>query len=199
MGLKRKRAEIACDFSNFLTKHFILDTWNLLDFFSLSLIFWTMIFRVCGFLSRENQWGDEEAWIYKVRVVSSMAVVFSYLNLLYYMQGFTRLGKLVRMIICIMAGIASFVLVMLIILLGFSLGFFILFKDEKKDESFWHAFFAGYTVMIGSFDPAEFESGGIDYFTRAEARCLFLLFTFFINIIMLNLLITYMADIFQEV
>ena len=62
-----------------------------------------------------------------------------------------------------------------------------------------HALFSGYTVMIGSFDPAVFEDAGIDYFGATEARILFFMFTFFINIVMLNLLITYMGHIFEGV
>ena len=106
----------------FLMKHFVLDGWNFLDFASLGLIQFTYMFRLCSYFSREHTWqgwGDEETWIHRVKVVSSLATVVAYGNLLYYMQGFPGAGKLVRMISGILSGIMTFVVVMIIILLGF--------------------------------------------------------------------------------
>lgn len=175
----------------FVFKHVFVDLWNALDFFSLSGIFFTYVMRL---FSYSHDRSLEEV----VRIISSLALVLCYLNMLYYLQGFSTAGEPVRMIVGITLGVRFYLVVMLIVLVGFCFGFYVLFQgadEEFGQSSPIQSLFKGYTIMLGTFETNDF-SNSVSYSSTAV---LFVFFTLFINIIMLNLLITYMGDIFDEI
>jgi len=175
----------------FCFKHVFMDLWNTLDFFSLSGIFWTFVMRLFSYL-------HDRKYEEYVRIISAFALLMNYLNMLYYLQGFSAAGELVRMIVGITLGVRFYLVVMLVVLIGFCSAFFVLFQGAPKDfgqSSPLQSLFSGYTIMLGTFETSDFDNS-VSY---SSTSVLFIFFTLFINIIMLNLLITYMADIFDEI
>ena len=99
-----------------LKDHFI-DFWNLLDAASLSTILVAYILRFLG----EDQWSIP--WF-------AISLPFAYLNTLYFMQGFDESGPLVMMIMGILKGIASFMIILFVCMMGFTFAFYILYNAD---------------------------------------------------------------------
>ncbi|GMI11132.1 hypothetical protein TrVE_jg9613 [Triparma verrucosa] len=175
------------------------DFWNILDVLSLYSIFCTYTFRllegVFGTVSAaEVARQSPETLYYWSTLTMSCSLPLAYLNILYYLQGFHESGRLVRMIIGIIKGIRVFLGLLGICMVGFSAGFFVLFEAEKDNNPLMRLF-QSYTLMLGDFDIDDFHQS-LSYISIA---ILFITFTVFINIIMLNLLIAIMGDIFDRI
>ncbi|GMH63294.1 hypothetical protein TL16_g03675 [Triparma laevis f. inornata] len=181
-------------------KH-ISNFWNILDFLSLSSIFCAYTFRVLewvfGTVTAAEVAGNlsPDSIFYWSTLSMSFSLPVTYLNLLYFMQGFHESGQLVRMIIGIIKGIRVFLALLAICMVGFAAGFFILFEGEKDNRQPLMHLFKSYTLMLGDFDIDDFTTS-VSYVSIAT---LFIAFTVFINIIMLNLLIAIMGDIFDRI
>ena len=149
-------------------------------------------------------------------VCFAFALPLSYLNTLYYMQGFEGSGQLVRIISGIISGIGSFMLILVVCMIGFAFGFFILYEagagkysvaggsgegeGEVVNEPYgmgtpWMALFSGFLLLLGDFNVDEFNAS----VSFGTTLLLFVVFMFFINIVMLNLLIAIMGDIFDRI
>ena len=129
------------------------------------------------------------------------------------MQGFEESGQLVRMILGIMKGILVFLIILIVCVIGFAFSFYILYRQGKGeyssagaggedvvDEPFgmtspWMSLFSGFLLLLGDFNAEEFNASLSYNLTMA----LFVVFMFFINIVMLNLLIAIMGDIFDRI
>ncbi|GMH71405.1 hypothetical protein TrLO_g3881 [Triparma laevis f. longispina] len=190
--------EVKQIFNTSLREHFE-DIWNILDFSSLSLMFLAYLFRVL-------YWFDHMGPTYTT-VVLSFALPLTWLNMLYFLQGFDESGRLVRMILGIVQGTKFFLLILVVCMVGFAAGFFVLYENQDADTlrngsarvehmSPTMSIFSSYTLMLGEFDVENFpETSSGEFFS---VILLFTVFTFFINIIMLNLLIAIMGDIFDK-
>ena len=83
-------------------------------------------------------------------------------------------------------------------LIGFASGLHILFagqKDKPEYSSFFRAFVASVEILLAGFADQDTD-GSINVIVTA---ILLLAFTYFINIVMLNLLIAIMGDIFDRI
>ena len=117
------------------------------------------------------------------------------------------------MVVKITVAVRWFVLILLVVLAGFSLSFFVLYRagtgiinlPDVVDSTGYHqtvednvygydtwysSFLPGFALMLGAFDLQEFESSG----DKDVMAFLFTIFQFFVNIVMLNLLIAIMGD-----
>lgn len=109
------------------------------------------------------------------------------------------------------SGTKYFTIILIVCMVGFAAGFFVLYenqnfedlkydvedKSSQKQENPFMSVFSAYTLMLGEFEVTEFpDTSSGEYFSTA---LLFIVFTAFINIIMLNLLIAIMSDIFDRV
>ena len=117
------------------------------------------------------------------------------------------------MVVKITVAVRWFVLILLVVLAGFSLSFFVLYRagtgiinlPDVVDSTGYHqtvednvygygtwysSFLPGFALMLGDFDLQEFESSG----DKDAMAFLFTIFQFFVNIVMLNLLIAIMGD-----
>jgi len=176
---------------NGIVEYFTGSIWNAMDFLSLSLILAT-------FAIRAVEWGPDATF-----KASSVALAFglpvAYMNLLKYMQGFRVSGELVSMIIGIIRGTVAFTAILAVIVVGFALGFYVLFRQGSGDAfgqtSVGMAMLSGYTLMLGDFDVENYTETG----NFLAAVALFVVFMFLVNIVMLNLLIAIMGDIFDQV
>jgi len=133
-----------------------------------------------------------------VRNITALAYPFVFARLLYFFQGNEQSGVLVRMIIGIVAGINTFMIILLLVVAGFGLGFLTIFRQSRTlaDDGSWidvhWAFYSSYQLMLGGFDNRQFDG-------HAILVLLFLVFTYIINIVMLNLLIALMGDLYDAV
>ncbi|GMH88768.1 hypothetical protein TrVE_jg422 [Triparma verrucosa] len=185
-----------------LLSHFS-NFWNFLDFISLGSIVVAYTLRFSGV----DDWAT---------VCFALALPLSYLNTLYYMQGFEGSGQLVRMISGIIRGIGSFMLILVVCMIGFAFGFYILYEAGPGEyasaggsgsgegdvvdgpygmDTPWMALFSGFLLLLGDFNVEEFNAS----VSFGTTLLLFVVFMFFINIVMLNLLIAIMGDIFDNV
>ena len=112
------------------------------------------------------------------------------MNLLYFMQGFQRTGTLVRMVVGITLSVFWFTVVLVVVLAGFSLSFYTLYRAGKEDlddeeeevygwDSAVSSFLSGYALMLGELDMESFDKSG-----DANAMAfLQVIFQFLVNIV----------------
>ena len=170
------------------------DFWNLLDLASLGSIFATYLLRAAEYADlapSNSRWST---------LMMALALPLAYLNTLYFMQGFKESGQLVRMILGIIGGIRVFVIILLACMIGFAFAFYVLYRGKADYDGIQHrspflSLFSSYALLLGDFDVNELEESSSFVITVF----LFVGFTFFINIIMLNLLIAIMGDIFDRI
>jgi WD40 repeat protein len=182
-------------------RHATSEVWNAIDVLSLQLIIFTYIVRLVEYYGSADSFG-----------ASSVTIAFGlpvlYINLLKYLQGFQSSGELVSMVVAIIRGIMVFSLMLFTILMGFSLGFFALFQAGTRtvdgvcgeDGVFLQTDVAssllnGFTLLLGDFDMEEYTAS----YSYVASCILFVFFMFLVNVVMLNLLIAIMGDIFDSV
>ena len=185
-----------------IIEHFS-ESWNVLDFLSLSS-------NLAGHATR---FAGQQSWS---TTLFAIALPLAYLNTLYFMQGFKAVGQLIRMILGIISGIRAFMLILVVCMVGFSMSFYILYQagpgsftvaggsgegeGDVQDYPFGMetvpmSLFTGYLLLLGNFDAEEFSASA----NYGLTLTLFIVFMFFINIVMLNLLIAIMGDIFERI
>ena len=94
----------------------ISDIWNFLDVASLSCIFIGYILRV---LELTLNYSDTSL----STTILAVALPITYLNTIYYMQGFDQSGALVCIIIGIISGVRDFIGILSVCMVGFALSF----------------------------------------------------------------------------
>ena len=135
----------------------------------------------------------------------AIALPFTYMNMLYYLQVDAGMGKFIRMIAGIVKGIFYFIAVLGLTVVGFATSFFTLKVQAvygrsgasvEVDHSIYLSMFSGYLHMLGTDKWLDAFPSSTSFFL---ACVLFLAFTFIVNIILLNLLIAIMGDLFDRV
>ncbi|GMI01212.1 hypothetical protein TrST_g7001 [Triparma strigata] len=184
-------------------RKYFFDLWNIIDCASLCSIFLTYSMRVVEMrIGRITQFHKDHAEedLFWSTLLLSFAVVATYLNILYFLQGVQkRSGQLVRVILGIFSDMQVFVGIALTCLVGFSVGFYVLFEGSEsfQNENIVASIFTSYTLMLSEFD---FSGEYLGKSSDIIATCiLFFTFTFGINIVMLNLLIAIMGDTFDRI
>lgn len=172
------------------------DIWNALDFCSLGSIAITYLLRVI------EHYDKNDTTFSNSTIGFAFAVPLTFLNLLKYMQGFQVSGELVSMVIGIMKGIMTFTLILFILMVGFAIGFFILGMSNLDSDGFVTdvdsigvSGVKTYSLLLSNFVVENF----IETRNSVPAVILFISFTFFVNIVLLNLLIAIMGELFDKV
>ena len=130
----------------------------------------------------------------------ALALPTTYLNTLYYMQGFDGHGPLVRIIIGCVQGVKAPAIIFAVTIMGFACAFFLLFEGQAVDgESLQMSpYLAGlytYTVMLAGFGLGDLD-GSLNTFMHAFLLFAYTLFTY---IIMINVLISVLSDDFDRI
>uniref|UniRef100_A0A7S1TUF1 Ion transport domain-containing protein n=1 Tax=Phaeomonas parva TaxID=124430 RepID=A0A7S1TUF1_9STRA len=193
-------------------EHLRGDIWNCVDFVSiiaqgLTLFLLVVDYRRAG--GGVSVHGDFQA----SSTCASIALPPAWFSLLYFMLGFEGSGMLARMVIEITRGVRDFVIILAVVVIGFALSFYVLFQAgsmqhdpmtvgdvDVEDEVFGYrnplaALVSGFALMLGDFDRDEFSASA----NESLMNVLFVVFQVFVTIIMLNLLIAIMGDIFDKV
>ena len=183
----------------------ISDFWNKFDFLSLSTIFAAYMLRALEWaFGATGVLGSDGKISYKwSTTLLAIALPATYFNMFFYFQGFNSTGELIRVTIGIIRNVRVVVIILAICMGGFATGFYILFEgfgDHDNEGAFANrsplmSFLYSYSLMLGGFTPSETE-GSLNTVVLAM---LLMIFTYFINIVMLNLLITIMGDIFDRI
>ena len=186
-----------------IRNHIMGSILNFMDFTSLSLILVTFLVRLFEWSTHfTDVWfsifgaGIRESAQVMSTVTLALGLPILYLNLLKYMQAFRVSGELVSMIFGVLKGIMAFTMILVIVMVGFSLAFFVLFSG--LDENFGNPFisvFTSYIWMFGEFDTDNFGAA-TNYYAVVG---LFIVFMYIVNIVLLNLLIAIMGDIYDSI
>jgi hypothetical protein len=183
---------ITTEFRSFLRQslgNYLEDAQNIADFFNYLLLIFSLVGPVVGYFDVVDF-----VFIDTVRALASVCVWFC---MLYRLQAFDRLQKLVYVIFEIIAdpNFLSFMTTTLIILLGFAVAFYLILRnvDPMMNDLFRHwdtpvyALLSSWNLMLGDFDMDQLMTGHIDeggaWFDAPMlvVMFLFVLFTFFIT------------------
>jgi len=130
-------------------------------------------------------------------VLSAVALPLLACQILFYLGGMESTGSLIRMIIKIIHGIKGLVLILVIMVVFFAGSYTVLFQSQPMDgyDGFDSAVLTVYGFLFGSYDVLAFDTST----SPILAKLLVCVFLFFVVIVLLNLLIALMGDIFDEV
>ena len=135
-----------------------------------------------------------------VAALCGVANVFAALNLVSFLRPFRAYGGRIQVVIQIIIDIRPFLTVMLICILGFAMAFAIILPDQRNFQ-LPVVLLTTYQMMLGTWDIEEFDgytTGSVDRLT-ALAAGLFVIYTIFMVVIAMNLLITIMSDSYDRV
>ncbi|CDW76983.1 wd-40 repeat protein [Stylonychia lemnae] len=174
---------------------YFLSYWNILDLISISL---NIAFILLDLSNVEST---------KVRPLVSVAVFLMWIKLFYFMRLFQPTASFIRMIVQIFLDMSTFLLFLVIALVGFGNTFYILavnlVESNKTEEetpelftgNFGLAMIYAYRAGLGDFATDQYASSKEEWLLWI----FFLLITILIQIVMLNLLIAIMGDTFDKV
>jgi WD40 repeat protein len=133
-----------------------------------------------------------------VLAVASLLMVSSWLKLLFFLRAFRTTGPLVKMLIQITADMANFLVVLFLIVVGFSVAFYIE-MNHHDDYKGTRVLLTMFTMLLGGF---ELKNDDDEYFYDSAphpALVYFLFITYMVlcAIILLNLLIALMSDSYE--
>lgn len=159
-----------------------------------------IVFSLIGTITRMVNRSDNDFSV----IILSIASIFVWFKLLYYMRAYHSSGPLIAMVISIAYDIRYYILILFIVLCGFSQAFFLLsylpITDNTAPPMFFstvqQSFLYTYVFMLGSVNlPVQFASE----MTTQFGTVLFIIFTIFMGILMFNLLIALMSDTYQRI
>ena len=162
------------------------DIWNALDFVVVTT-------NVLANILRLAFWRDTVA----SKVFLCLTAVVGYFNILYYLRAFEATGPLVSMILKISQDMMYLIMVVMIVLVGFSQAFWVVSEDDAElpfgtiEASLLNSF----VFMLGGFDPSAFQTTYLAHFAVALS-CIYMLI---VSILLLNLLIALMGDSYGSV
>jgi len=150
--------------------------------------------------------------IKNVRVLGSIATFLLWMKTFYWMRLFSNFAYFIALIVQTLIDIKTFAIVVVLLLCGFSNFFYIVNKntfdsgDDENPDSFryvasysdWHAsnaFISMYLLSLGDFDMENYSKGH----DRVIVWAVFLIATFLLLVVFMNMLIAIMGDTFANV
>lgn len=133
------------------------------------------------------------------RAINSISVFFIWLKSLYFLRMFRSSSKFISMIVAVVADMRIFLAVFLICLVTFSQSMLIISNNQESEEdkfigNFFESMLFTYRLSLGDWDTSAL--GRTDYVIIIT---LFILGSFFLCIVMLNLLIAIISDTYAAV
>eukprot|EP00457_Paulinella_chromatophora_P000216 gb/GEZN01000216.1/.p1 GENE.gb/GEZN01000216.1/~~gb/GEZN01000216.1/.p1 ORF type:complete len:1742 (+),score=327.19 gb/GEZN01000216.1/:124-5349(+) len=134
--------------------------------------------------------------------LSAVVVILMWFKLLEYGRAFMATGKFVLMLLRMVEGIGSFMFVMLVVYIGFSMGFAILLGQEDSATGDDNKF-TGYRVLVASWEVLGGGNPLLESFGWKELSLLswvlFFIYSFTAWIVLMNLLVAVMSSIYTEI
>merc|ERR1712146_639082 len=118
-------------------------------------------------------------------------------NFLSFLRPYSWSGPLIRMLIQIVQDMLPFLILQLIILFSFTVGFMTMLTESDLYQGI-KSFFKGYTMLLGDFDVEEFQVESSKAQTDS-ALIAFSMYMLFGPIVTMNLLIAIMGDSYDFV
>ena len=179
------------------------DVWNALTFAALSMLAVSITLQLALLLRHSNATDRD---FRRANVVNAATAPLLAGNFLYYLQGYSRGGALIRMIVRVASGTGVFALVIALLIVGFATSFHLLFDGVTLSVDDDAASYDGYTnfgnalvtvfvFILGDFSVQELQES-ID---PPLATVLLVVYLFLMAIVLLNLLIAIMSDRFDEI
>jgi hypothetical protein len=146
--------------------------------------------------------------VYKglLRPVAAIAFIILWIKMFYFLRVFDATQRLIRMIIEIVNDMKNFLIVLLIGVLAFTGGLYIIQQGLGSDnlfvgESTFDAFIYTYRMAQGDFILDEFDTFATNglYVEYYLIWFIFILGSLFLVIVLMNLLIAIMGDTFSRV
>lgn len=132
------------------------------------------------------------------RICMASASVLMAAKLLYFFRAFESTGRLISYLVKILKGISYFLVVLALVVLGFAFAFWITANGVAPSSPFSTldgTLVITFAYMMGQFDATDFQDINVNQF----ARFMYVLFMVVSSIILLNLLIAIMGDIYSSV
>merc|ERR1711988_161047 len=175
-------------------KEYFSDAWNVLHISTCVLTITDLFIRAQQLADSRSIFDEDN---YSV-ILSAFAMPLLANQVFYYLGALSSFGPLIRMIIKIIKGITTFLVILVIVIIAFAGSFYVLFEDRDLegftsfDKTIYnvHRFIYGETLSIE--DMRQSKSLATTTFLKS-------VFMFFVQIVLLNLLIAIMGDIFDEV
>jgi len=187
-------------------RRYLDSLWNRLDMSSLVLYWCTsFVHMLVAVNALEEQ--TERDLVDVLTPVAAVTALLLWTNILYYARAFESTASLVRTLLQALQDMGAFVLIILIVLAGFSTGFFLLymqpaFMGSADYEELYLQFgtplntvLTLYDMMLGSYDVRVLRLSS----SVVLAWLFFLLFSFMMSILLLNVLIAILSDSFERV
>ncbi|GMH41669.1 hypothetical protein BSKO_09579 [Bryopsis sp. KO-2023] len=172
--------------------HYWLYTkWNVMEMMSFLLV--AIVIPALHFLS-------EVEHVLQLSGLIGATGVLLWWKMLYYLQLFEKTSPLVTMIFDIAKDMMAFVLIAIFLLMGFALGFMVLFQSETGEVSQEFSTLSRgcltlFAYLLGAFDLEEFASTRYPSVTFG----MFISYEMTMTIVLLNLLIAIMGDSFDRI
>ena len=172
--------------------------WNYIDLiplFGIYLIAFNSLLETVIYAAVQVERVDET----EQRIVIAIVTLFMWLKFLYFFRFFDQTSYLIRIVVEVVIDMRNFLLVLLFMIIGFGNSFYVLSLGNSTDEtifigSFVDSILFSYRMVLGDFDTEAFGATAVPL-----AWILFLLFTIFNMIVMLNLLIAIISDSYARV
>ena len=130
-----------------------------------------------------------------LQTVGSLGVLLNAFSVLQLLTPFEATGPLIKTVIEILHDISGYVIILLVLLWGFSVSFAVAMpkNDAFVDDTAGPlvGLLTSFEAIVGSFHMSDFQD--------SESTAFFLLYLFGMVVIMLNLLIAIMADSYEKV
>ena len=188
-----------------------VNVWNVWEMASYLLVVFAIPIAHFGTIIEE----EKEQSQYALSCLVAITTIMLWWKLLYYGKCFPSTAPLVIMVFQIIKDIASFLLLLVAILAGFGLAFFVLFRQDTSCcmnpncehyngdchdlmasfGSFGHALVTMFGMMLGGFDLDVFYGSPL----AGLAVTLFVLYQMTMMVVLLNLLIAIMGDRWEDV
>jgi hypothetical protein len=161
--------------------------WNFVDFLSLiTLILWLLV-RIFGDMS-----------VFSVaRVALSLSAIPTCFGLLRYLCVYQPLGELVILVKGMTWEVLNFVFIYLVSILGFGIAFYGLFQSTPDFYNAEFSFLSLFSLTLGNLEYSSFATNS--EVVNALGIILAVLFVVFTTVILLNLLIAQMSNVYADI
>jgi len=147
--------------------------------------------------STEEDQENARTLIKNARIMYSFCAVLIWMRVLYFFRILRGTGYYIRMIVEVLRDMSNFMLIFCVVIGAFANAFFLICKNDSGGpilEKFGESILYTYNIPIGNAGDEIFP----DYYVEVAAF-FFVLASFLMNILLLNLLISIISDTFARI
>ena len=185
-----ERLKIFMDKLKTLAYEYFFDAWNMIHLTTNTMIIVTLS-KQAHLLTTKDINSNETI------IMSALIQPFLALEILFYLSGLKSTGSLIRMIIKIIHGNVGVIVILGIMIVSFAGSYTILFQENPQYEyqNFVSSLISVYGHLFANYDVDTFDSSSSPNLAKFQIS----IFLFLVVIVILNLLIALMSDIYASV